>query len=99
MADKSRLSEQEPPQQKPGLPLDPDALIQTGPGLPTWQWRSVQLRWNGPVDRAQQIRLWLVSPAMNLVLGLLRVALLFLLGAAFLDLRNWRRHPIRRPAM
>jgi formate/nitrite transporter FocA (FNT family) len=52
----------------------------------------VQLRWNGPVDRTQQIRLWLVSPAMNLALGLIRVVLLFLLVVAFLDLRNWRRH-------
>jgi hypothetical protein len=52
----------------------------------------VQLRWNGPVDRTQQIRLWLVSPAMNLALGLVRVALLCLLVVAFLDLRNWRRH-------
>jgi hypothetical protein len=56
------------------LASDPDALIQTGPGLPEWQWRSVQLRWNGPVDRTQQIRLWLISPAMNLALGLIRVA-------------------------
>ena len=71
---------------------DPDALIQTGPGLPVWQWRSVKLRWNGPVDRTQQIRLWLVSPTLNLALGLVRVVLLFLLVVAVLDLRNWRRH-------
>ena len=69
-----------------------DALIQTGPGLPAWRWRSVQLRWNGPVDRSQQIRLWLISPIMNLTLGLVRVALLLGLIVIFFDLRNWRRH-------
>ncbi len=90
--DKIQLSEQQPTPRQTRLVSDPDALIQTGPGLPAWQWRSVQLRWNGPVDRAQQIRLWLVSPAMNLALGLVRVALLCLLVVAFLDLRNWRRH-------
>ena len=90
--EKIQLSQPQPTARKTQLASDPDALIQTGPGLPQWQWRSVQLRWNGPVDRTQQIRLWLVSPFMNLTLGLLRVALLFLLVAAFLDLRNWRHH-------
>ena len=91
-ADKIQLSQQKPTPRQTRFSPDPDALIQTGPGLPVWQWRSVKLRWNGPVDRTQQIRLWLVSPAMNLALGLVRVALLFLLVVAFLDLRNWRRH-------
>ena len=71
---------------------DPDALIQTGPGLPEWQWRSVRLHWNGPVDRTQQIRLWLISPIMNMALGLTRVMLLGLLIGTVLDLRNWRRY-------
>ena len=71
---------------------DPDALIQTGPGLPTWRWRSMPLRWNGPVDRSQQLRLWLISPMANLFLGVVRVLLLALLIAAFLDLRRWRRY-------
>lgn len=70
---------------------DPDALIQTGPGLPTWRWQTVRLRWNGPVDRQQQIHLWLFSPTVNLVLGLARVLLLALLGLVFLDPRHWRR--------
>ncbi len=90
--DTIQLSEQQLTPRQTRLVSDPDALIQTGPGLPAWQWRSVQLRWNGPVDRTQQIRLWLVSPAMNLALGLVRVALLCLLVVTFLDLRNWRRH-------
>ena len=91
-ANKIQLSEQKSAPRLTRFSSDPDALIQTGPGLPGWQWRSVQLRWNGPVDRTQQIRLWLVSPTMNLILGLVRMVLLFLLIVAFLDLRNWRRH-------
>ncbi len=71
---------------------DPDALIQTGPGLPTWRWKSTRLRWNGPVARNQQINLWLISPFLNLVLGLLRVGLLLASIMVFLDWRNWRRH-------
>ena len=69
---------------------DPDALIQTGPGLPAWRWQSVALRWNGPVDRHQEIRLWLISPVINLLLGILRVVLLLLSIWVFLDLTNWR---------
>ena len=91
-ADKIQLPPQKPTPRRARFSSDPDALIQTGPGLPVWQWRSVQLRWNGPVDRSQQIRLWLVSPTINLILGLVRVVLLFVLIVAFLDLRNWRRH-------
>ena len=74
------------------LASDPDALIQTGPGLPAWRWQSVQLRWNGPVDRHQEIRLWLLSPFNNLLLGVIRVVLLLLSIWAFLDLSNWRSH-------
>lgn len=69
---------------------DPDALIQTGPGRPTWRWRSVPLRWNGPVDRSQQIRLWLISPWMNLVLGFARAILLLALIVVVLKPRRWR---------
>jgi hypothetical protein len=70
---------------------DPDALIQTGPGLPTWRWRSVPLRWNGPVDRSQQIRLWLISPWMNLVLGFARAILLLALIGVVVKPRRWRK--------
>ncbi|MGD8701433.1 MAG: hypothetical protein PVH26_03285, partial [Desulfosarcina sp.] len=70
---------------------DPNALIQTGPGLPAWQWRSMPMRWNGPVDSGQRIHLWLISPAMNLALGLGRVVLLLVAIALFLDLGSWRQ--------
>ncbi|MGH8630397.1 MAG: hypothetical protein ACREU7_06485, partial [Burkholderiales bacterium] len=59
--------------------VDPDANVQTGPGLPDWQWKQIALNWNGPVQKDQQISLLLLSPGMNLFCNLLRV----LLVAAF----------------
>ncbi|MGH8594859.1 MAG: hypothetical protein ACREV3_13720 [Gammaproteobacteria bacterium] len=55
--------------------IDPKANIQTGPGLPTWDWTDISLSWNGPVERSQDLRLFLIPPAGNLLLRLLRVAL------------------------
>ena len=71
--------------------VDPHAVVQTGPGVPTWQWQSVQLGWSGPVRADHQISLWLLSPRMNLLLALLRV---LLLGALLGRLLDWPR--IRR---
>lgn len=77
----SRAPVASPPQSQTAAlaPRDPNARLQTGPGLPSWQWRSTELSWNGPVQQDQQIRLVLLSPAVNLVLHLLRVLLLSLL--------------------
>jgi hypothetical protein len=58
---------------------DPAAIVQTGPGLPRWRWTTLALKWSGPVASAQRLHLYLVSPAGNLALALLRAALLILL--------------------
>ncbi len=58
------------------LEQDPKSLVQTGPGLPAWHWRSVRLSWNGPVDAKQSITLYLIGPKTSLALCLARVALL-----------------------
>jgi hypothetical protein len=55
---------------------DPSARITTGPGLPRWQWRRVDLEWNGPVGRAQELRLWLLPPIATRALAFVRVVLL-----------------------
>ena len=60
--------------------VDPNATIQTGPGLPNWQWTAVSLGWNGPVPADQRISLVLLSPTVNLLLNLLRMALVCVLG-------------------
>ena len=61
--------------------IDPKAMVQTGPGLPQWQWRNHQLSWSGPVQATQQVDLWLIPPTMN---GLLTALRLVLLGLLFL---------------
>ncbi len=55
---------------------DPKAVVQTGPGLPRWSWNSYRLQWSGPVERTQNMTLWLTSPAVNALLDFVRVALL-----------------------
>jgi hypothetical protein len=60
---------------------DPNARITTGPGLPTWSWQSIALRWRGPVQQGQEVRLWLLPPKGNFLLAWLRVGLVALLTA------------------
>lgn len=77
--------------QKPKRKLssyDPNTKVQTGPGLPDWQWSSNNLSFNGPVDRGQTIGLWLVSPTENRLLAIARIALLVLLVVC---VSGWRR--------
>lgn len=69
--------------------IDPDANIQTGPGLPQWQWHTVRLSWNGQVDQSQQLKLWLLSPPVNMALNILRAALVVVF--AFLMLGMWKK--------
>ncbi|MBI5593611.1 MAG: hypothetical protein HY881_24425 [Deltaproteobacteria bacterium] len=77
----ARIDQSLLPAQIQSLAQDPQALIQTGPGLPSWKWRSFTLRWNGPVDKDQIFRLWLISPGFNLLLAVIRVILLAVLTA------------------
>lgn len=67
-------------QQRPGT------KVQTGPGLPTWSWNRFELRWNGPVEKSQELILFLVPPAINFLLAVLRVVLLALLVLCVLGL-------------
>ena len=59
---------------------DPNAVIQTGPGLPKWASRTWTLEWSGPVDRDQRVKLYLITPTMERLLAAARVILLALLG-------------------
>ncbi len=65
---------------------DPNATVQTGPGVPKVRWSSVDLRWSGPVSREQQMKLWLMPPWLSRSLAVLRAlcVLLFCL--------MWFRH-------
>ncbi|MBS4052900.1 MAG: hypothetical protein KGZ69_17100 [Methylomonas sp.] len=72
--------------------IDPEANLQTGPGLPQWQWQTVQLAWNGAVDSQQQIRLWYLPPGWTLSLHLAQALLAALLALKMLGLadKRWR---------
>ncbi|MFW5925118.1 MAG: hypothetical protein ACOCV4_03070 [Myxococcota bacterium] len=72
------------------LEQDPSAVIQTGPGVPAWSWRTWSLSWSGPVERDQRVELFLLSPWVNGLLAVLRVALMFLLGVVLVG-RSWPR--------
>jgi hypothetical protein len=61
--------------------IDPNANVQTGPGLPQWHWTRIHLSWNGPVERQQQLDFILVPPVVNMLLNFLRVGLVLLLAA------------------
>ena len=68
--------------------VDPNAKLQTGPGLPEWTWRSYPVTWNGPVQQDQQLSVYIINPTVNLLLNLFRVGIVLLLA--------WKL--IRKPA-
>jgi len=85
---KAAMSEKDVAQARARLEeIDPDALVQTGPGLPNWQWRQIPLGWNGPVQRDQELTLTLLSPAMNLFLNAARVLLVVALALVMIGQR------------
>jgi hypothetical protein len=67
---------------------DPNAMVQTGAGVPHWRWTSHDLRWSGPVAATQRLRLYLLSPEVNRTLAFVRAALLMVV---FLRLLPWTR--------
>lgn len=69
--------------------IDPNAQVQTGPGLPQWQWQQVSINWSGPVKSNQTLKVWLISPPLNRILGVARAGLLAGL-TAFLLWVSWR---------
>ncbi|HKI81439.1 MAG TPA: hypothetical protein VKA04_07305, partial [Pseudodesulfovibrio sp.] len=80
---------------------DPKMQLQTGPGLPAWQWNTIALNWSGPVRAGQTISLWLLGPTANLVLAVARVLLLILLPLGLLGIgyrrkEGWRFEAVRR---
>jgi hypothetical protein len=54
----------------------PNAIVQAGPGIPSWRWNTYSLSWSGPVDPEQTMRLvvlprWLVSALRFVEVGLM----------------------------
>ena len=57
--------------------------MQTGPGLPRWNWRHHELSWQGPLQQGQELALYLLPPWGTV---LLRLGSLGLMVAALLSL-------------
>ncbi len=76
--------------------IDPDARVKTGPGVPTWGWKSLELTWNGPVPQDHRIDLWLLTPGWNLALAMARLVLVLVLGLKIAGL--WEAVSRRAPA-
>lgn len=61
---------------RPPMEQDPSARVQTGPGLPRWQWNTHTLTWQGPVQATQDLHLVLLPPTGTVALRLLSLALM-----------------------
>ncbi|UOG91014.1 MAG: hypothetical protein L3K52_12485 [Candidatus Thiothrix sulfatifontis] len=61
--------------------IDPNSMIQTGPGLPTWQWNQVRLEWSGVIQPDERMGLWLISPVAHSLLKVLGVIIMLILAA------------------
>ena len=72
------------PNKPRSIQIDPKDMIQTGPGLPDWEWNKIHLRWNGPVNPEQNISFLFIPPLANTILAFVRVLLLTLLIGGFL---------------
>ncbi len=73
--------------------LEP-GLIQTGPGVPDWQWHSVALRWSSPVEPGQRVRVWALGPVPTRVLRVLDLVLVAGLLWGLVGLPGRRSNPM-----
>lgn len=76
---------------KDNLKADPKAIIQTGPGVPAWNWRTVEFGWDGPVSASQEVRPMLIPPIISRPLGIVRVLCLALLAGLILTSKHQRK--------
>jgi hypothetical protein len=61
----------------------PNAIVQAGPGIPSWSWNSYQLKWSGPVDDDQTMRLVILPRWAVTLLRFVEVLALLLFTAVF----------------
>ena len=61
----------------------PNAIVQAGPGIPSWAWNSYQLSWSGPVDAEQSLRLVILPRWAVTILRFVEVMMLLLFTAVF----------------
>lgn len=71
----------------------PNAIVQAGPGIPSWQWNAYRMHWNGPVDPEQSMRLVILPRWAVTGMRFLEVLVLLLFAgviAAEILKRRWR---------
>lgn len=59
----------------------PNAIVQAGAGIPSWQWNSYRFSWSGPVDADQTMRLLIMPRWLVSLFRVVEVALLLLFVA------------------
>lgn len=67
---------------------DAAAVVQTGPGVPSWDGHRVTLSWAGPVTPDVDVGFLIVGPLGNALLAFLRVILLVALAVRLMDPRR-----------
>ena len=70
----------------------PNAIVQAGPGIPSWRWNNYALSWSGPVDAEQNMRLIILPSWFVSTLRFVEVALLLVFAgfiAAEIAKRRW----------
>lgn len=53
----------------------PDSNVQTGPGIPTWSWRSATLQWSGSITAKESLHLYLTGPWLTRLIKIVNVLL------------------------
>jgi hypothetical protein len=61
----------------------PNAIVQAGAGIPSWEWNSYRLDWSGPVEAGQTLRLIIMPRWLVTVLRFVAIAALLLFAAVF----------------
>ncbi len=82
--------------------FDPNSVVQTGPGMPEWNWRSVSLTWSGRVEPGYQASIFALGPNGFLVVSFVRVFVLVFLLWVFLQRSTaqwWKSLALRNTAL
>jgi hypothetical protein len=83
--------------QSMNLQYDSKARIQTGPGIPEWEWRAVRFGWRGPVAAGQKVRPVLIPLGLERLLTVLRIALLIAIATVLVRGRRRSTHTPSAP--
>ncbi len=73
--------------------IDPDAMIQTGPGLPSWTLHEHYLTWDGPVQKDQKISMILLTPKMHAAFKVVQLIFILLLSWRLLNISSFKLPP------